>query len=80
MGKYKPKFNNAEILNWISRNPGCTTKQLEEKFELTRQGVHHRMKKLTKKGFLLIAVGRGKVQSRYTVTNHQPWRARLRDK
>ena len=80
MGRYRPKFSNAEILNWVSRNPGCTTNQIQERFKLTRQGAHHRMKKLAKKGFLLTEVGRGKVQSRYTVTNHQPWRARINAK
>lgn len=80
MGRYKPKYSNVEILNYIKWNPGCTTNQIAEKFQLTRQGTHHRMKKLTKKGFLLTEVGRGRVGSRYTVTNHQPWRARIHDK
>lgn len=76
MGRFRATFRDDELMNFISRNPGCTTNKLCERFNVTRQDIHHRMRKLMKKGFILIEVGRGRVPSKYFVTNNKPWRSR----
>jgi len=75
MAKFKATFSNQELLNYISRHPGCTTNELMEKFGVTRQDIHHRVYRLMKRGFLLVDVGHGRRPSKYTVTNHRPWQA-----
>jgi DNA-binding MarR family transcriptional regulator len=80
MGRFRAKFSNQELLNYIRRHPGCSTNELVERFEVTRQDIHHRMKKLLKRGYLFIDVGHGRKPSRFTVTNHQPWRVKKHGK
>lgn len=75
MGKFKATFSNQELLNYISLHPGCGTNELVEKFGVTRQDIHHRIHRLVKRGFLLVDLGHGRKQSKYTVTNYRPWKA-----
>ena len=74
MGKYKPTFSSQEMLEFIYRRPGCSTNELVERFKVTRQDIHHRTKKLVKRGLLLVDLGHGRKPSRFTVTKRQPWR------
>jgi len=80
VGKFKATFSDQELLSFVKRHPGSTTNELCDRYKVTRQDIHHRMKKLLKRGFLLVDVGRGRVQSKYTVTNYQPWRSGVTDK
>jgi DNA-binding MarR family transcriptional regulator len=74
MSKYKPTFSNQEMLEYIYRHPGCSTNELVKRFKVTRQDIHHRAKRLVKRGQLLIDVGHGRRPSRFTVTKRQTWR------
>lgn len=77
MGRFKATFSNQEMLEYIYHHPGCTTNNLVERFGVTRQAVHHRVRKLKKRGLLLADVGHGRRPSKFTVTNRQPWRSRI---
>lgn len=75
MGKFRATFSNQELLDYVQHHPGCTTNDLVERFKVTRQDIHHRIKRLKKRGFLLVDVGHGRRPSKFTVTNNRSWRS-----
>jgi DNA-binding MarR family transcriptional regulator len=75
MAKFKATFSNQELLDFISRHPGCTTNALVERFAVTRQDIQHRTKRLRKRGFLLVEVGHGRRPSKFTATNNRSWKS-----
>jgi len=79
-GRFKKKFSDQEILNYVFHNNWCTAPEIAERFEITRQGVHARMKKLIKKGLATSKPGARRIPTRFHVASNRPWKARIYDK
>ena len=80
MGRYKPSFSDQELLNFVKAHPASTASKLVERFNVTRQDIHHRMNKLIKKGFIMADVGARRRATLFYVTKNQPWRTKIHDK
>jgi len=77
MGKYRSKYTDWEILEFVTRGKGVSTNELCLKFGMTRQAVHFRMTRLVRRGLVFIEVGSGKRPSKYWASTSKPWKHRI---
>jgi predicted ArsR family transcriptional regulator len=73
MAQFKPRFTDWELLDFICRGDGRTSKEICEHFGLTRQAVHFRLRRLVRRGLVLSEVGSGRRPTKYWARTNKPW-------
>lgn len=80
MGRFRQTFLDEELLNFLKRHGTMTAKQLCERFDVSRQGMHKRLNSLERRGFIKMTRGNRRNPSLYSVKTTAPWRPLVKDK
>ena len=79
-GRYRPTFRNDELINYLKLHLQQSCTALAKHFNVSRQAMHHRLKKLEKRGWVYRKHGAGRKPDRWTANFLQPWRKSVKDK